>query len=154
MKKLPIIVFLAAISMGIGVLFISLKQTQMPKDPSLKKLQVGEAFVWVKIAQSDEEKRQGLSGVKFMGKDEGMLFIFDRPKAHMFWMKDMNFPLDFIWIRGGKVVDISENVPVLDENGQITRISPNQPVDQILEVNSDFVEKNKIKINDNAALTE
>lgn len=163
MKGLSLFVFIITVSLGITTAVAALKkivsplpekpqnsslQTQKLKNPNLKKLQVGNVFVWVKIAKTDEQKRQGLSGVKFLAEDEGMLFVYDKPALWSFWMKDMNFPLDFIWIREGEVIDLSENVPVLDEDGKITRIRPKQTIDQILEVNSGFIEKNNIQVGD------
>ena len=169
MKGLSLVVFLITVSLGIAVFLATSKKTvfpilkkpsesplktETPRDPSLKKLQVGDTFVWVKICQTDEEKRQGLSGVKSMAEDEGMLFVYNTAAAYKFWMKDMNFSLDFIWIREGEVVDLSENVPVFDEDGEITRVRPGRLVDQILEVNSGFIEKNNIGVGDKVSLIE
>jgi uncharacterized membrane protein (UPF0127 family) len=62
-------------------------------------------------------------------------------------MKGMNFPLDFIWIRENKVVDITENAPA--ETKTIPSIyKPKEPVDMVLEVNAGVVKKDKIKIGD------
>ena len=40
----------------------------------------------------------------------GMLFVFNSPGQYSFWMKDMHFPLDMVWIDSDKIVaDISRN---------------------------------------------
>lgn len=167
MKGLSLVVFLVTVSLGLAVFAFSLKktstfqspksspqQTQKPRDSNLEKLQIGNTIVWVKIAQTYQQKKQGLSGVESMAEDEGILFVYDEPDSYNFWMKDMNFPLDFIWIREGEVVDLSENVPVFDQNGNFTRVQPNQPANQILEVNSGFIEKNKIEVGNRVKLEE
>ena len=42
--------------------------------------------------------RQGLSGRASLPTDHGMLFVFSKSDIYEFWMKDMKFPLDIIWI--------------------------------------------------------
>jgi len=107
--------------------------------------------VWVKIAKTPSERQQGLSGVRKLADDEGMLFVFPEKQQPTFWMKDMNFPLDFIWISDKKIVDLTENVlnPSPDTpEPEISRCQPKQPVDMVLEVNAGWIAKNKIKIGD------
>src|SRR5687768_8240241 len=73
-------------------------------------VRVGDASVRAEVADDEASRRQGLSGRERLGADEGMLFVLpgDSPS---FWMKGMRFPLDIIWIRQGRVVDISADVP-------------------------------------------
>lgn len=97
----------------------------------------------VSLADSDSERQQGLSGRDFLAEDEGMLFVFEEPGRHGFWMNGMKFPLDFIWISGDRVVGTTETAPVTQMD-----IKPPQSIDRVLEVNSGFVARNKIKIGD------
>ena len=55
----------------------------------------------------------------------------------------MNFPLDFIWIKGDEVVEITAAVPVDRMN-----IRPSQAVDKVIEVNSGWAAENGVKIGD------
>ncbi len=65
----------------------------------------------VEIANTKEEVEQGLSGREKMDQNEGMLFVFPSMGQYAFWMKDMKFPLDMVWISDeGRVVYIKENV--------------------------------------------
>ncbi len=67
--------------------------------------------IQVEVAQTKSSRELGLSGRVSMGNDEGILFVFDTPGKYGFWMKDMNFPLDIIWINeNGLVVDIERNL--------------------------------------------
>ena len=59
---------------------------------------IGDATYTVDLAVLPEERQQGLSGREFMAHDAGMLFVFDEEQTLHFWMKDMLFPLDIIWI--------------------------------------------------------
>lgn len=69
-----------------------------------------------------------------------MLFIFEGDQHLAFWMPDMNFPLDMVWIDSGcQVVDATLNAPV-PEPGQgladLPRFSPQAPARFVLEINA------------------
>ncbi len=66
--------------------------------------------VSVEIASTKEEVEQGLSGRERIDQNEGMLFVFPSMGQYAFWMKDMKFVLDMVWISDeGRVVYIKEN---------------------------------------------
>lgn len=97
----------------------------------------------LRVADSDLERNLGLSHFKFLGENQGMLFIFDKPGIYSFWMKDMNFPLDIIWLqRSGEnlfqVVFIAENV---DPSTYPIPISAEREADAVLEVNAGNAKK-------------
>src|SRR5579864_6843665 len=93
----------------------------------------------VDIADTDMSRMLGLSGRKNLGENEGMLFIFPIPGQYTFWMKGMNFPLDFVWISNGSVIQVTENVPKPTSTLDFATYSPVAPVDQVLEVNAGTV---------------
>lgn len=65
----------------------------------------------VELANTEASRTLGLSGRHAMRDDEGMLFVFETPGRYGFWMKDMEFPLDIVWINeNGIVVSIERNV--------------------------------------------
>ena len=65
----------------------------------------------VEIADSPQEWERGLSGKKSLNVDEGMLFVFPRPTTPTFWMKDMRFPIDIVWLDENKnIVGIERGV--------------------------------------------
>ena len=102
----------------------------------------GQAVFDVELAQTTAKREQGLSGRLTMPAGSGMLFVFDQPAQHTFWMKDMHYPLDFVWIRGGKVVEITKDV------FPPRTITPEVIVDQVLEINAGEVDKYGIKVGD------
>jgi len=110
-------------------------------------MSVGNERVEIEIAQTPDARNQGLSGRESLGENSGMLFIFESPDAYGFWMKDMKFPLDFIWIKDGKVIEITPNVGFRD---QTTIYTPKSAVDSVLEVNAGWASKNGIKVGDQA----
>ncbi len=101
--------------------------------------------VYVEVADTDAKRIHGLSGREGLKDNEGMLFVFENEGLYSFWMKEMKFDLDFVWIRNNKIVDIIQNV---SHNNQEVIYRPKTPVTEVLEINAGFVEKNGIKIGD------
>lgn len=63
-------------------------------------------------AKTDEEKRDGLQGVKELDKDEGMIFYFDPPQRVEFWMHNTEIPLDIIYINDDQeVIEVYQGKP-------------------------------------------
>jgi hypothetical protein len=64
----------------------------------------------VEVANTDAERIQGLSDRPDLLPRNGLLFIFDSVGVQSMWMKNMNFPLDIVWIDANKkIVKIQEN---------------------------------------------
>lgn len=58
----------------------------------------GEVGMKVTVADEEAEWKQGLSEVTELGELEGKLFIFPQEDYYGMWMKDMNIPIDMIWL--------------------------------------------------------
>lgn len=95
-------------------------------------VRVGENNFVVEVADSPLLRQRGLSGRSILPSGHGMLFIFDNPGYHVFWMKEMKFNLDLVWIEGGKVVGVSQAF-ASSPNALYT---PPQPARYVLEVNA------------------
>lgn len=106
----------------------------------------------VLIADTAEKRTKGLSGRPGLGANEGMFFIFDMPEHYSFWMKEMNFPIDIIWINSSfKIVDITKNVvPESYPNS----FSPGVPVKYVLETIAGWTDKNGVVAGDTVLLNE
>lgn len=107
------------------------------------------------LAKSDAEKQKGLSGRSNLAKNTGMLFIFPKKDVYPFWMKDMKFPIDIIYIDDAKVVSIFENVPAPTKDqtpAQLPIYRPDAPANYVLELNAKEVSSNKIKVGDTVIL--
>jgi len=86
-------------------LFPTLEQAQVHVTTSTG---VHEFAVW--IAADDESRERGLMYVHELPPDRGMLFIFERPHALAFWMKDTYLSLDLIFIDpAGRVLNVAAN---------------------------------------------
>lgn len=146
-EQFLVIIFVAVVVFVFYTMF-SFK-AESSRTPSVPTVTIGDTTVTVLVADEEKERIQGLSGVEVLPPDQGMLFIYDLPSYYTFWMKGMLFPLDFIWINNGEVVDISKNIPNPSyENEEPQTITPNTPALMILEVPAGFIEKNNIRIGD------
>lgn len=105
-------------------------------------LAIGGTMLSVAVADTDAKRTQGLSGTALLSDKEGMLFVFPKPALESFWMKDMNYSLDIIWISSDKkVVDITHD---LAPSTYPATVTPKVPVSYVLEVPAGFAEKNGI----------
>lgn len=101
----------------------------------------------VEVAKTDKERQMGLSGKNNLSKDQGMLFVFDNPDYYSFWMKEMKFPIDIIYLNGDKVVTVIESAqPPTSSNENLTIYQPEEKADRVLEVNAGTAQKHKITI--------
>ncbi|MCH8987641.1 MAG: DUF192 domain-containing protein [Chloroflexi bacterium] len=100
---------------------------------------MNETDIAVELAESPEERIKGLSGRASLDAGTGMLFVFEKAERLRFWMREMEFPLDIVWISAGcRVVDVSENVPVPEPGttlNDLPRYSPDAPAKYVLEIN-------------------
>ena len=121
--------------------------------PSKPTLQIKNSLISVEVADSPSERSRGLSGRDSLSPDTGLLFIFPTPDRHSFWMKDMTFALDFIWINSNKVVQVTTNVPPpASPTAQIPVIRPDFPVIWVLEVPAGFVKEHQVEVGDPVVL--
>ena len=109
-------------------------------------VQIGGQNVKVDLALTEAEHTKGLSGKNELVENEGMLFIFTESGKHSFWMKDMNFPIDIVWISSDmKVVYIKKNAtPETYPEAFI----PDVDAKYVLEISAGFSDKNNLKVGD------
>jgi hypothetical protein len=90
----------------------------------------------LEVAETDEARRQGLSGHEPLAQEEGMLFLFAEDGVYPFWMKDMTFAIDIIWLDDGRVVDVATlPAPASGELLPATHV-PSGKADTVLEINA------------------
>lgn len=115
-------------------------------------IKVNNVSIDVELANTPEEQARGLSGKTILPKNQGMLFLYNEPGFYSFWMKDMRFSIDIIWInRNYKIVDITKNIP---PESFPNNFRPSLPAQYVLEVNAGFVDKNNISIDDRVDFLE
>jgi uncharacterized membrane protein (UPF0127 family) len=141
-----IIFFIVAVSI-IGFIAFRSAEQMIGED----EVRVGDVRFFVKIADDYDEYLTGLSGHPGLRVNEGMYFLFDAPDRYGFWMKDMLFPIDIVWVRNGAVIGVSEDVPVAGDSPPKLYYPP-APVDAVLEVRAGTVIGRGIKVGDRVEL--
>jgi uncharacterized membrane protein (UPF0127 family) len=100
--------------------------------------------IQVEVAKTPEERTHGLMGRKHLGKDEGMLFVFEREDYHGFWMKDTQISLSIAFVdKGGQIIGIEDMKPLTLETH-----TPSQPILYALEMKKGWFSANGIKVGD------
>ncbi|MCR4326123.1 MAG: DUF192 domain-containing protein [Candidatus Roizmanbacteria bacterium] len=142
------IVGIATVLLIVGtVIILAVMRLKEKPTPSIQTLTIGNAHLDVTLADTDEKREQGLSGKPKMGENEGMLFTFPVSGTWTFWMKDMLFDLDFIYIKDQQVIALKEHIPApKNNNGKVAIIEPSKEFDWLVEVHAGWVEKNSITI--------
>jgi hypothetical protein len=103
-------------------------------------LKVGDREIIVELAMDRSSQTRGLSYRESLDEDRGMLFVFDKPMTQRFWMYGMNFPIDIIFIKDDKVVQVAADVP--HPEGVVPKIvSSSVKADKVLELNAGKAEE-------------
>lgn len=105
----------------------------------------GQSFTY-ETAVTQAQQERGLSYRQSLGKYQAMLFMFDRPGIECFWMKDMNFPLDMIWLNANKqVVYIERNA---QPSSYPNSFCPDAATQYVIEVNAGTVTATGLRVGD------
>lgn len=107
-------------------------------------IELGAMTVTADIADTEPVRQLGLSGRDGLAEDKAMLFIFQDDGEHPFWMKDMLFPIDIIWLSSEKrVVYIAKNAA---PESYPSSFVPNVPSRYVIEVAAGFTDRQNISV--------
>lgn len=144
-----LILFLAVLYVGIGWYKpekITVENSKGADTAPLNQVMVSGSAFNVIFADTPETRIKGLSGVSSLRNSEGMLFVFPESGLHGFWMKDMLFSIDILWIGADKrVVHIEEGV---SPDSYPSVFTPLTPALYVLEVPAGIAEEKNINIGD------
>ena len=132
---------IGALTVVIAALSTAREYTPPPSQPSAL---IGDTQIVLELARTDAQKTLGLGGRTELDADHGMLFINTEEGEYGFWMKDMRFSIDILWLaEDGRVVDIKENAPP-DSYPRV--FAPRSPARLVLEVNAGFASSHHVNI--------
>ena len=111
--------------------------TPLPNVPLVK---IGSALYQVDLATTPETITQGLSGRPSLGVERAMLFVYESDAPRAFWMPDMHFPLDMVWISSDCAVaavtaDVPHPAPETPRS-ELPTYPSQVPVRFVLEINA------------------
>ncbi len=122
---------------------------------------IGSHYYRLEIANTDARRVKGLSGRDSLGENEGMIFKFPYAGRYIFWMKDMKFPIDIIWLQDNEIIDLTPSARPEEQaseasaaphsqasEGGFTRYTPRLPANRVIELNAGIIQKESLKIGD------
>lgn len=134
---------------------IVLVQLLQYRVPSVVVLLKGEQLE-IMVAKSVWQKQRGLGKRASLGKFDGMLFIFNEPSRLGVVMREMKFPIDVVWFREGKVVDIAPALSLAPDvpERELPVYYPRTEADIFLELSSGWAREHNLKLGDELLLVE
>ena len=115
-------------------------------------LEINGEVLDIEISADALSRTRGLSNRESLCENCGMVFIFGKESKYTFWMKDMNFPLDILYIQDDEIVEIFKDVQVLDNADEFTEIYPDVNADKVLELNAGWCEAYDVQVGDKIEL--
>ncbi len=122
-----------------------------------KEIDLPKGKVYAEIVDTPASRAQGLSGRTGLKEDEAMLFVFEQSGKYGFWMKDMLFPIDIIWInKEGVVVHVVHSATPESYFNQVPpQTFINSPdAKYVLEIQAGSAEKFGLYLGTNVVLGE
>jgi uncharacterized membrane protein (UPF0127 family) len=118
--------------------------------PKTKPMKIGEVEVLASIAESWPDRIKGLSDTPYLPENVVKVFIFDSAGLHSFWMKDMNYSIDIIWVdEKSEIVHIEEDAsPESFPAMFVTKV----PAKYVIETVTGFTKVNGISLGDKVVL--
>lgn len=122
----------------------------IPKKPAvISSVKIAGREVRVDLVTTEAEQIKGLSDRKNLAENSGMLFVFEKSGNYPFWMKDMNFSIDMIWLGEDlKVIYIKKDARPESYPESYGPSDSLPKAKYVLEVVSGFSEKNNLKEGD------
>ena len=78
-------------------------------------LRIGPHVFEVEIAATPQQRQRGLMGRNRLPENGGMLFVFDYPGQHCFWMRNTPLPLSIAFIDDtGRIASLADMQPHSD----------------------------------------
>lgn len=155
-KQAMIAIALVCITAGLGILYayVTNQTPTKPKQMNATQhayLQTADRCLLLAVAATPNQRRRGLSDYDSLDDNEGMLFIYDQPGNYGFWMKDMDFAIDVIWLdEDYEVVTVKRN---LSPSSYPNTFYPTKPAKNVIEVASGTAQTLKINPGDRLNVT-
>lgn len=142
-----IALFVAVLALAAGARWVRLESGLGQGSVTIR----GVDFI-VDVADDPAEHLRGLRGRAALASGTGMLFVFGEPPSdRTFTMDGVRIALDFVWIRDGRIVGITPNLPPATLTAGTAHPSP-QPVTFVLEVAGGTADRYGWNVGDTVAL--
>lgn len=105
-------------------------------------VRLGDGVYIARVARTEAARQRGLSGTASLAPDQAMLFVFDRSDTWGIWMKDMQYPIDVVWLNEQKQVVYSVSNMQPDSYPMI--FQPKQPARYVIELPAGTIDSKAI----------
>ena len=146
-SRYVLVAILCVLALAFVVSFAIVRTSSQSTTDTIK---IGDTMYTAEYATTPYEQAQGLSGRSSMPERHALVFPYSQPTTPSFWMKDMLFAIDIVWVRDGVVVAIDTHVqpepgvPLSD----LQIYSPDTSIDTVIEIRAGEVEQNNIQVGD------
>jgi uncharacterized protein len=97
------------------------------------------------VAANNTQRTKGLAVKDHLNENESMLFVFSSAAKQVFWMKDMKFPIDIIWMDSNKtVVHIERSLEPCPDTLHCPVYSPDADSLYVLETVAGFADRHGV----------
>ena len=136
-----------ALATGLLAAFVTVAALAADKPMRTLTLTIGKHPIRVEVAQSDADREKGLMFREKLGKNDGMLFIFDDPGYHSMWMMNTLIPLSVAFIdRDGVILNVEDMEPRTTDSHTAAG-----PAKYAVETNKGWFAEKKLKPGDRVA---
>jgi uncharacterized protein len=113
--------------------------------PNKVNITINDVILQADVALTADEQTKGLSIKDTLQSNEGMLFPYEAPRILSFWMRDMKFPIDILWLGADKkVVHIEESLQPCSPLLPCPSYAPDVQAQYVLETVAGFSSSNGI----------
>lgn len=117
-----------------------------------KNVLIGGKNIKMDVSDDDCKRELGFSGRKSLSDGGGMMFIFDKEGSYGFWMKDMNFPIDILWVDDGyNITGIEKNIK---PETYPEAFGEKYLAKYVLELKAGFSDENNIKVGNKISISQ
>ena len=116
LKNWRLVAAVAVVAAAVLIAFLGYSQKDNPAQKcgpyrNDKAVSIGTGKLKSEVVSTQADRAQGLSGRPCIEAGQGMLFVFEKPGKYPFWMKDMKFSIDIVWMDANKrVIGLDTNV--------------------------------------------
>jgi len=142
--KLPRLAYMAFI-FGLVILVVGVLALLITSQPTKTTLTINQNHYQLTIARTTAQLEQGLGGRPSLPADQGMLFEFNKTAQWCFWMKDMHFPIDMIWLNQNKQVVYIK--PDALPSSYTAKFCPTQSAKYVIELKAGTAQADQLRIN-------
>lgn len=139
-------VMLAFVCLIVADILVFSKNAKQQFDPSIPRAVITFPNGKITLAEVADDATERVQGLSDKQKPQSMLFLFEEKVVQSFWMKDMNFPIDLLWIDESRIVGIEQNMQ--PETPVHTLFSSTIAVNTVLELPVGSVDELHLKVGD------